>query len=256
MREQGKRGLGWLAGHTLPRCSYRHCIFVLAHMRCGSTALSNIFCSRPDTSGYGETHVRHDGPDAPGRLAVNCLRRGSWKAGASFQFDKILHSRLDKDAPAAFFDARAIFLVREPEPTIRSIVRLFEKLRRNEYRNHTEAAEYYIERLDALACLWDRFLPAQRIGFTHKALLADPEGILSRISRQLAIEPALENAYRSPSASRRGGGGDPLMSGRYTRIESTPQSSHGQDEPLDLPVALLDAAHARYAHLQALFAGV
>ncbi|MBT0667170.1 sulfotransferase family protein [Novosphingobium profundi] len=253
LREKGKRGLGWVAGWTLPSCRYARCIFVLAHMRCGSTALSNILCSRPDFSGYGETHVFHDGLDAPGRLAVNCIRRGSWKRNAPWQFDKILHSRLDRHAPDEFFAARAIFVAREPVATIRSIVTLYRTLGRPEYRDHADAARYYIERLDALAGMWHRFAPERRVGITHRSLMAEPDAILAATSGAIGIEPPLKNAYRSHAASRRGGGGDPLVSGSYSRIEAALPVASGTREFLDVPDTLLDLAVERYAKLEALF---
>ncbi|MCJ2183524.1 sulfotransferase [Novosphingobium sp. 1949] len=253
LRESGKRGLGWLAGRAFAQCSYANCLFVLAHMRCGSTALSNVICSRPDISGYGETHVRHDGPDAPGRLAVNGLRRGGWRVSAPYQFDKILHSRLDRTAPPAFYDARAIFVVRQPEATIPSIVRLFAKLGRNEYRTQAEAADYYIERVGALAAMWHRFPAERRIGLTHGALLADPDAQLARISRALAIDPPLENTYRSHAASRRGGGGDPYVSARHSRIEPSLEPVAANAPPLDLPPATADEARRVFEQVAALF---
>ncbi|HUD90534.1 MAG TPA: sulfotransferase family protein, partial [Sphingobium sp.] len=105
LRETGKRTAGWLLSRSAPGLDYRNCLFVLAHMRCGSTALSNILCSRPDVSGYGESHVRHDGQGALGRLAMNQMRRGGWKPQAPILFDKILHSRHDWATPHEFFDA-------------------------------------------------------------------------------------------------------------------------------------------------------
>ncbi|GAM05783.1 sulfotransferase [Novosphingobium sp. MBES04] len=253
LRDAGKRGLGWLVGRALPHGRYDRCLFVLAHMRCGSTALSNIVCSRPDFSGYGESHVTHDGRDAPGRLAVNCARRKGWDARAPWQFDKILHSRLDAAAPPAFFSARAIFLVREPFASVRSIVDLFARLGRDEYRTHEEAASYYIGRLAALAEMWPRFEAARRIGLTHEALLRDPDAVLAAISTRLGITPPLVNAYRSKAASRRGGGGDPLVSGRHSRIEPGLPGRPVDPSDLDLSPATCVQLQESYAALAALF---
>lgn len=218
-REMIKHSAGWLLAHSSTKYNYRNAIFLLAHMRCGSTALSNILCSRSDISGYGEAHIRYDGRGALGRLAVNQRLRSGFKPDARFLFDKILHNRHDVAAPPAFLQSRAIFMVREPEPAIRSITKLFTDLGRGEYLTHEAAGEYYVERLQALEAMWSRFDPARRIGLTHGGLLADPDRALAQISAQLGFDPPLINSYRSPDASRRGGGGDPTESGKHSRIE-------------------------------------
>lgn len=251
LRDGIKAIAGGAVGALNPQCRYESCIFILAHMRCGSTALSNILCSRPDVSGYGEAHVRYDGPGAPGRLVVNQMRRGAWSPRAPYLFDKILHSRHDAATPPAFFRARAVFLARPPGPAIRSIRSLYEKLGRSEYGSDREAAEYYVARIEALLDLWPRFPAERRVGLTHAALLADPEAALARISARLAFDPPLENRYVSPAASTRGGGGDPTASARHTRIEPRPADPAADAAvALDIDPALRRAAEAAYARFE------
>ncbi|MCJ2186817.1 sulfotransferase family protein [Novosphingobium beihaiensis] len=252
LRETGKNTAGWLISRSRPGYRYRNCLFILAHMRCGSTALSNILCSRPDISGYGEAHIRYDGQGALGRLALNQMRRGGWKPQAAALFDKILHSRHDRAAPPGFFEARAVFVVRRPDEAIRSIVNLYAQLGRDEYRTQEEAAAYYIERLTALEGLWHRFPAHRRTGLTHEALVRDPDAALAAISARIGFDPPLENRYASMAASRRKGGGDPLQSGRYSRIE--PALSRPAGPALDLPEAAVRQANGLYQGLSALFA--
>ena len=251
MRDGIKTLLGGAMRAANPQCRFDRAIFVLAHMRCGSTALSNILCSRPDVSGYGEAHIRYDGPAALGRLAVNQALRGAWTPTARHLFDKVLHDRHDADADPRFYEARAIFVARAPAAAIRSIRRLYDGLeRRGEYDTDAQAARYYVDRLATLGRHWDRFAPDRRVGLDHAALLADPEAELARASTALGLVPPLENRYRSPAASRAGGGGDPTASGRHTRIERR-APDHGADAaiPLDLPADLraeAEAAHAAF----------
>lgn len=249
----GKRSAGWLLARD-PKYRYSNCIFILAHMRCGSTALSNILCSRPEISGYGEAHNRYDGQGALGRLALNQMRHGGWKPDATYLFDKILHSRHDRAAPAAFTSAKAIFMARRPAPAIRSICNLFAKLERDQYRTHEQAAAYYVQRLDALFAMWARFPRDGRVGLTHTSLIQDPEHALAQISGHFAFDPPLENRYVSLKASRKGGGGDPLSSGKHTRIETSLPSSAEEDETLDIDPALSQAASDRYQRFRDLIA--
>lgn len=255
LRETGKRSAGWLLSRTSERYSYGNCIFMLAHMRCGSTALSNVLCSRSDVSGYGEAHIRYDGQGALGRLALNQMRRAGWKPGADYLFDKILHCRHDRAVSPEFFESRAIFLVRQPGETIRSIVDLFTTLGRRAYDTPQEAALYYAERLDTLAALWQCFPAHRRIGITHESLVRNPDLTLSRVSRHMHFDPVLENRYESPPASRKGGGGDPLVSGSHSRIvpglRTCDANGHSPALPKDLS-ARVQQAHDRLIDL---FAG-
>ncbi len=250
MRDTIKTILGNGVAAVAPQARYDDCLFVLAHMRCGSTALSNILCSRPDVSGYGEAHIRYDGDGALGRLVMNQALRRSWTPGASHLFDKILHSRHDAAACEAFHRARVIFVARRPEPTIRSVRALYARLGRSEYGSDLEAAQYYVERLDTLLRIWLRFAAGRRIGLTSETLMAQPDAALDRISRRLAITPPLANRYESRAASRRGGAGDPLVSARYTRIEPRQAAESGEAGPLDLPGELLERAQALYARFE------
>ena len=238
MRDMVKDVLGGAVAGLVPRYRYENCLFVMAHMRCGSTALSNVLCSRPDISGYGEAHIRYDGTGAVGRLVVNQTRRGAWTPRARILFDKILHSRHDAEPTPAFHDARAIFLVREPAASIASIRALYDGLGRDEYGTDVAAADYYIERVRALTLHWDRFAPDRRVGLTHATLLADPDTALARIGTRLRIEPPLRNSYRSPKASTAGGGGDPTASTHYSRIEPRTGPTPSP-RALDIPARLI-----------------
>lgn len=253
MRDTVKRVVGSVVAATVPHCRYDRCIFIVAHMRCGSTALSNILCSRSDTSGYGEAHIRYDGQGALGRLVVNQALRRSWSPGAQHLFDKILHSRHDAAAVPAFFTARAIFVARRPAPAIASIRKLFDGIGRGEYASDAEAAEYYIERVTQMMVQWHRFPAGRRVGLTHTELVADPDSALARISHALNLRPPLENRYTPQKASQRGGAGDPTASASHTRIEPRPDRPDKDDAiRLDIPDDMRRAAEDAYAAYTAL----
>lgn len=233
IRDRVKSGAGTALTLALPQASFQRCIFVIAHMRCGSTALANVMCSREDVSGYGESHVRYNTRNAVGRLILNQALRKAWKPRARYLFDKILHNRHDAHDLAAFFEARAVFVVRRPLPTIRSIRGLYEKLGRvDEYQDDEAAAQYYLERVHGMMTLWARFPSDRRVGITHEHLIQDPDGCLARVSAGLSLHPPLQNAYQSYRASRSGGGGDPLVSGTLNRIE--PRARPETDPTLDI----------------------
>lgn len=254
LREFAKDAVGTAIFHANPRCRYEDTVFILAHMRCGSTALSNIFCSRDDFSGYGESHTDYSMRSRLGRLQFKHLARRAWKPGATSLFDKILHSPHDHDAPPEFFRAKAVFLAREPRATIRSIRSLFADGTDRLYRTHEEAAVYYIERVTALTGLWQRFDAGRRVGLTHDQLVADPEAQLARISDALGIRPRLANAYRNRAATHRHGDGDPVNSVRFNRIERRVPTKRAAP-PLDVPDRVLADAEAAYERYVATMRG-
>lgn len=245
MRDRTKSWIGHAVGAIAPQCRWDRSVFILAHMRCGSTALSSTLCSRPEISGYGETHVAYRERRDLGRLVMNQLLRQAWKPRSRYLFDKLLHNRHDEHVPPEFFHARAIFLCREPEPTIRSIRQLFIQLGKNEYVTDAEAAEYYIARLDHLGRLWDMFPPHRRLGLTYEALIADIDGGLAGVSELLEFEPPLTNAYESHSHASRGGGGDPTNANQLKRIVRL--KGRGEEQkPMDMDPLLIARARTAF----------
>ena len=240
-----KQALGGAIAMLAPQCDYRRALFIIGHMRCGSTALSNILVSRSDFSGYGEAHVRYADQAALGVLVLNQWRRGSWRPQAAQLFDKILHSQYDAAASPAFFGARAIFVARDPGATSVSIRSLFAALGSDEYASDEACADYYAERLATMAALWSRFAPDRRVAVTHAGLTADPEATLRHIGDRLGIAPPLRNAYVAPAAGGGRGAGDPLNAHRYNRIERT-ASNNARPAAMVLPVERLARLEALY----------
>jgi Sulfotransferase family len=245
-----KRAASVATAFISPQCRYDRALFVIGHMRCGSTALSHILCSHPDVSGYGEAHICYDGTSALGLLVLNQLRRKAHRANAHFLFDKILHSRYHNSVGSEFCNARAIFMVREPVETIRSIRKLFLTIGSTEYASDALAANYYEERITTLIESWERFSPERRIGMTYSQLTSDPETQIARISKMLGLCPPLANKYVKPLRRMGHGSGDPLASHNFDRIVSSRLSSTLVDEaaPLKLSAAWLERLRSLYDH--------
>ena len=213
LKRAGAAGLG-----LSPQARFERCLFLIGHMRCGSTALANILCAHPEVSGYGESHVTYDHQAAPAALILNQIRRRRWKPRARFLFDKILHDRLDAAAPPAFHRARAIFLFREPAPAIASIQQLFDAIGSREYASADRAAAYYAGRLAGMRRLWSRFPADRRIALSYEDLVSTPTGALARLSAFLDLAPPLRNAYPAEASPLRAGAGDPLAAPHLTGI--------------------------------------
>lgn len=242
-----KQLAGRLIAAANSQCRFERSVFLLGHMRCGSTALSHVLTAHPEISGYGEAHIPYNATSALGVLTLNQYRRRAWKPAARHLFDKILHSRYDAASSPGLTRAAAIFLVRPPAQTIPSIRQLFAKLSSSEYATDGAAADYYEDRLTSLLAHWQHWPCHRRLGLTHASLTADPEAALARITRLLSLAPALANRY-TPRSTMRPGAGDPLSSHRFTGIVPAAESS-----TLDQSSHQLDLAPGRLPKLQSLY---
>ena len=210
--------LGFAVSNINGQCEFSKSIFVIAHMRCGSTALSNVLTNHPSISGFGEAHIEYGSRSKLGNLVIRQIKEKSWKHKSDYLFDKILHSSYDKNVCEDFYNSKAIFLVREPEASILSIRNLFERINSKDFCTDQLAADYYIERVSDIIKTWHRFEARNRLGLTHSDLVSGPDAQLNRISAFIGISPPLENKYESRSASTKEGAGDPLSSDKFNKI--------------------------------------
>ena len=224
-----KRTLGRCNAAINRQCNFANAIFLFGHMRSGSTALSNILCNHSEISGYGESHVTYRDKASLGELVINQWRRGAWKSNAPFLFDKILHTRYDNTASNDFYSAKAIFLIRRPEDSLKSIENLFERTKSDRFASSEQICDYYCRRIEALNKLWQRFPEKRKLGITYNLLIDDPELGLRRISKFLALR--LDNYYSNEVSSRLEGAGDPLISSSFNRIVKNNSASTIRDRP-------------------------
>jgi len=232
------------------RCQFDKAVFILGHMRCGSTALSHILCSHEQISGYGEAHIRYKDRSALGLLILNQIKRNGHLSSSKYLFDKILHSRYDSDVSDHFFNSYAIFIIREPINTIKSIGKLFKLIGSNEYSNDVFIANYYEERLSTLIRNWEKFPFSQKIGISFQQLTSDTDNMLDQISNMIGLEPALTNKYEQPKNKLGHGAGDPLTSHKYNKIISDNISTTSTDvaHNINLPESRITELDSLYQH--------
>ncbi len=96
-------------------------IFILSHMRSGSSLLTKIVSNNPEVNGYGETHLRYlsrkDFGSSTGKILF--VNRGSTKTGRErYILDKLLHNYLlPLEKTYLLFEKKVhvIFLIRKPK---------------------------------------------------------------------------------------------------------------------------------------------
>ena len=250
--KEGLRDLGTAAAMRLDRrCRFDQVVFMLAHMRCGSTALSNVLCHHPEVCGFGESHLIYRSESALGHLLLGTILERAWKPRFRFLYDKLLWNHLDGSAPPAFFRAKAVFACRAPEDTIASILNLATVDAALAEFDLARSADYYEERVERLLRLWETFPPENRMGFTHEELVAAPDAVLERVAAQLGLWRPLVNAYVANSVRWRPGVGDPLAFGAFGAIVAKPSGGDRfRDTVRRLPSGRRDALDSLYRELR------
>ena len=210
------------------RICFERSIFLLGHMRCGSTALSNVLCSNVQVQGYGECHITYNRGFSPGRLALNLVRNGINPYSGKYIFDKVLHGSLDSAVDRKFFRSKAIFMLRNPLSSVTSLVKLSKYLNLKVYMTVDGALGYYTTRLQELEKLWEEFPVANRSFIGYEALVANPQICLDRLSNGLLTGIKLNNEY-SHNATLGHGRGDPLNANKYRLISNMDEKEAATD---------------------------
>jgi hypothetical protein len=195
------------------------CLFVVSHMRSHSSLLAHILGSNPGIAGYSELHMGY-----LGRIDLRRLQRvvedttGSSAAGR-ITLDKILHDQFEiarsvLERP----DVRVIFLLRHPDETIGSVLRLGRTTPEIPWYSDPQAvAAYYCSRLATLE-RYSRFTAGRAAYFASERLLSDTDGSLSALTRWLGLDEPLSASYRTFRFTGVEGHGDPSASIRTGRV--------------------------------------
>ena len=251
---KSKAALGNVFARVSPQCRFDRMLFLMGHMRCGSTALSNVLCHHTQISGYGETHASYTSERDIGLMVLNQARRKSWRPRASYLFDKVLHSECDGRPPASFYESHAIFLYRRPEPSIRSLRKLADRNGLEQWGTDRQAAEYYEERMAQLLTHWFRFDPGHRVAIEFEELSSRIDNHLRMITAWLGLSAPLTNRYEANPVSHSRGAGDPVNAGKLDRI--VPSSSVSTVQEGGAALRIDDAQRRRLDALYSTFAEV
>jgi hypothetical protein len=226
----------------------RRFVFILSHMRSGSSLLTHILTNNAEVFGYGECHVPH--------TSLKGLREVSFKTAVRLRtfpprdewlLDKILHNSLPIDDGLLQSRAgRFVFLLRAPEATLRSLLSLRRWVKDSSIRNPQQALTYYLARLAHLRQLASA-IPAERALLVHyEDLLQQTDGVLRSLERHLDLSSPLTEEYDVTRTTGRKSIGDPspvIRSGSIRRDLSSAE--------VDLPEDVLQAAIAGYRETRA-----
>ncbi|MGD2183363.1 sulfotransferase family protein [Lusitaniella coriacea] len=121
-------------------------LWVLGHMRAGTSLFSHILNTHPDLIGFGETHIEYESEADLQKLAYKVYHRlRCANMSHQYVFDKILHNnKIINEQLIEIPQIDIIFLIREPEETVLSLIKL------KPHWNRQQAMDYYVKRLEKL----------------------------------------------------------------------------------------------------------
>lgn len=199
-------------------------VFVLSHMRSGSSLLTHILVSNPDILGYGETMTRYTAPRDFDLLALKIwytLRQWPFRNPVRYLLDKLLHNVLlsPEDMSLLFkHQVRLVFLFRDPGDTLSSLVRSLGY-------TPARAIAYLTERLDMLHQYVEQ-VPSDypAVTLTYRQLVYETPAALEMLRSFLDLRVPLSEDYRLLKTTGMPGIGDfssNIRTGRIVRQRST-----------------------------------
>ncbi len=239
---------------TARRRSHEY-VLIFSHARSYTTLLCHILGSHHEISGYYESLMWYATAGDLAQLNTRALQHGCYREGCRYFIDKILYNEIYvSDDVLGHPLVTPIFMVREAEPAIESLVRM--RLREHELGIHLwqngdrraiaeAAAEYYTSRLGMLRMLCTRLeaLGKRGLFLPGRCLLDNTASTFRFLERELGLSGPLREEYTVFKNTGRSGCGDTsetIRSGRIVRERS-------DQEVVSIPPAHLDEARQAYA---------
>lgn len=228
-------------------------IFLLSHMRANTSLFGHLIGSHPWVEGYYEMHIGYFSWKSLWRQKLRHFANHQAKPGARYMFDKVLHDG-HHVAPALLQrpSTHAIFMLREPEQSVRSLIVLYRERNPQLPEATAEGATaYYVQRLQTLAGL-AASLGGRYFYLDAECLIGRPAPTLDSLSQWLGFEQPIPTEYGSFANTGRGNTGDHSSRLKSGKIHSA-RSDYSQ---IELAPGLLRAAHDAYQrHRNALSSG-
>jgi len=182
-------------------------LFVLSHMRSGSTLLTHILASNPEIIGNGETHFSYESEADFKKLIFHSYWNNPVKPlniNHKYILDKVLHNQYFlNDQFLNSENVSAIYLLRAPQRTLESILNI------KSHFTEKDALDYYKERLSCLEQYAKKINnPEQSLFITYEEILHQTNSFLPRIQKFLGTKAEFFEEYEVLSTTGRRGFGD------------------------------------------------
>ncbi len=204
-----------LSGHK-----YRP-VFVLGHMRSGSSLMAHILASHPDFIGVGETFCNYQTPNDFANLYITTckilhkpiLRR------ARYIVDQINHNHLVRDEVLRSDVLHsAVIMIRAPQPTLASLMKLGEDPKNILFGfGEKESLAYYLSRLEWLGGI-GQILGKRAVVLEYDNLVDRTDYTLAALTAFYGIDRPFRSQYVTHRATARlGDTSNNILAGRVIR---------------------------------------
>ena len=209
------------SSHFLGNATY---LFIFSHMRSRSSVLSHVLGSNPGVCGYYELKNTYRTPWDLFRMRMTIYEEIHKDLTGKYLLDKILHNRCRMSSRILNRnDTRILFLLREPESTLKSIIAMGRMTEHNWYQDPAKASDYYCKRLKTLERT-ARDTPRGWFFIASDDLVDQTNGILKDLSLWLNLDPPLSRYFDIFSKTGKAGSGDPSPNIRTGIIQKTPKN--------------------------------
>ncbi len=237
-----KKGIGLLLNpkfipSMLGKVKY---IFIISHMRSRSSVLSHVLGSNLDICGYSELHISYLGRNSLLKMRFKLFNQLKSRLKGKFLLDKLLHKYSLSSKVIKISKPRIIFLVREPESTIKSIINMGYVTAADAYKDPIVATEYYCTRLTELE-EFAKKIEAKAFLVISDDLVDHTSDVLADLTNWLELKTPLAKEYNLFSDTGKFNIGDPLpniKSGVLKKTEGYPD--------ITIPQELLERAQASF----------
>ncbi|WP_157514480.1 sulfotransferase family protein [Mangrovimonas sp. TPBH4] len=216
-------------------------LFILSHMRSRSSVLSHILGSNDGICGYRELHKSYVNYKDVVNMKATLREEFKDEIERSYLLDKILHNNQEISKKVVdITNPKFIFLLREPESTIKSIINMGGTRGNDLYKNPKDATNYYCSRLNRLSKLAE-FQDRDFIFVDSDDLVKKTDFVLSSLTVWLGLESPLTSDYKIFTNTGKPSHGDPLKNILGGKLIKTSGYSN-----IEVPSKFLEKAQLSY----------
>jgi len=172
-------------------------VLLLSHMRANTSLFGHLLGSNPEIEGYYELHIGYYSWKSFIRQKLKYFAEHAPKAGAKYIFDKVLAE--EHFIETSLFSKRndkIIVMIREPNASILSIMKLYQKVDpTHEYTTIEGASKYYSNRLKQLVEM-AKSIKEKYLFIEADNLIQHPDETLKNITQYLALSAPLTKEYK------------------------------------------------------------
>lgn len=171
-------------------------VFIIAHMRSGSSLLEHILSSNPEILGAGE-QSRIYVTDTDLKKSELFIRKKNHRFFKSCRYitDQVLHQKYTPNLDLLRSNTiKVVFLIRSPGETVSSIEKLGGPYGIHE-NDEFSSSKYYTNRLEYLVNLSNQISEENQIFITYEELVSKTEHTLKNLSSFLELKTVLKKNY-------------------------------------------------------------